>query len=45
MELDPYQDRVPQDAAPEHAMDGNLLRVLIGEPRFLGRIQTTNQEN
>jgi len=34
----PYQDRVPQDAALERAMDGDLLRVLIGISRFRGRI-------
>jgi len=39
MELgQPYQDRVPQDAAPERAMDGDLLRVLIGLSQFRGRI-------
>jgi len=33
----PNQDRVPQDAAPEQAMDGNLLRVLIGLFQFQSR--------
>ncbi len=31
----PDQDRVPQDAAPEQAMDGNVLRDLSTARKYL----------
>ena len=35
--LEPNKDRVQQDAAPEHARDGNVLRVFIWFQLFHSR--------
>jgi len=40
--VEPIQDRVPQDAAPEQARDGTLLRVLNRLHPFHSRRIKTN---